>query len=437
MRRMDEDRTPARLEQRAEPTPRRRLRRRVHDRVVAGVCGGLADHFGVSMLVPRVAFAAAAIVVALLFLRAWLGFGPSAIYYDPRLDGLRTLTVTASAIAVLVYLALWVFVPAENQGTSAAGRLRHRLPPASGLRAWLGMLSLVGGGSVFGAQLGLWSVDVVWAFLLIGIGVLLFRRDAERRALDGGRSAVQPEAGVPAWEPSTPELPRERSPLGWLVLGVALLVVSGTAILQNLGAFELRLVRYPALALTVLGAGMVVGAWAGRARWLMLPALLLVPVVLLASLVRVPLVGGVGDRRVDPGSDILPEYRTVLGSIYLDLDALRLTDMDRTIRASAAFGTINVVVPFDAHVRATGRAGLGTVQVGPHPLETGAEVELDTTWEPRFGDGATITLDLATGIGDIWVYRRDPTRRDLRELGIKLSDRELRELGIRPPRSDR
>ena len=31
-------------------------------------------------------------------------------------------------------------------------------------------------------------------------------------------------------------------------------------------------------------------------------------------------------------------------------------------------------------------------------------------------NGATITLDLETGIGDVWVYRMAPTRHQLREL---------------------
>lgn len=419
----------------SRPTPPRRLRRRVQDRVVGGVCGGLADHFGVSVLGMRIAFGGAAFVVVLLFLRAWFDFGLSRIYRDPRLDGLRAIVTTGSAIAVIAYFALWVFVPAEDEGVSAAGRLRRRLPRAPGVRTWLGMLALVAGGSVFGAQLGLWSVDVTWAFLLIGVGVLLFRRDAERA---NPPPPTEIEPSIPAAEAAprgvTEAPPRARSPLGWLVLGIALLLVGGAAILQNLGVLELRLVRFPALVLSVLGAGMVVGAWAGRARWLVIPSLLLTPVVLLASLIRVPLVGGIGDEYVQPGSELRPEYRVAAGSIYLDLDGLKLTDVARTIEASTALGTINVVVPFDAHVIATGRAGMGVVQIGPRTSDRGLEVELEGAWEPRFGDGATITLDLATGIGDIWVYRRDPTRKDLRELGISLTDRELRELGIRPSR---
>ena len=36
--------------------------------------------------------------------------------------------------------------------------------------------------------------------------------------------------------------------------------------------------------------------------------------------------------------------------------------------------------------------------------------------EPKRGDGATITLDLETGIGDVWVYRMAPTRKQLHAL---------------------
>ncbi|MEV5000181.1 PspC domain-containing protein [Nocardioides sp. LML1-1-1.1] len=55
---------------------RRRLTRRSHDKVVAGVCGGLADHFGVDanlvrlLLVAAVVFGFGAGIV--LYIAGWL-----------------------------------------------------------------------------------------------------------------------------------------------------------------------------------------------------------------------------------------------------------------------------------------------------------------------------------------------------------------------------
>ena len=67
--------------------------------------------------------------------------------------------------------------------------------------------------------------------------------------------------------------------------------------------------------------------------------------------------------------------------------------------------------------RARQRAGV--VHAGRAISDTGFEASLSTTMEPKHGDGATITLDLETGIGDVWVYRMAPTRKQLHELEKK------------------
>jgi predicted membrane protein len=180
-------------------------------------------------------------------------------------------------------------------------------------------------------------------------------------------------------------------------------------------------VRYPAIALLILGVTMLVGAFAGRARWLVLPALVVVPILLAASVVTVPLEGGVGNlsERPETSAAVTGSYQRVAGDIYLDLTALTGTPAAPVVSASTGLGTVNVMVPFDAHVIATGRAGAGAVHIGRLDSDATFESMLSTTWEPRFGDGATITLDLETGIGDIWVYRLRPTNRELRQLGIE------------------
>jgi len=56
---------------------------------------------------------------------------------------------------------------------------------------------------------------------------------------------------------------------------------------------------------------------------------------------------------------------------------------------------------------------------GRRETERIVDATLSTPWEPRFGDGPTITLNLETGVGDIWVTRLPPTRKELRELGVE------------------
>ena len=375
---------------------RRPLRRSASDKVIAGVAGGLAENFGVSSLAVRTLFGLAFVVIAW---QVW----------------------TLLGIAIVAYVLLWIFVPREDIGVSPAGRLTRRFPrigPA------IGVLVLLGGAAAIAAQLDAW---LVWPVLLIGLGVLLYRHDAGRvapRPAGPSTPSATPPAALPPTsvelppEPLAPRPPRERSPLGWLGLGIALLAVGIAAILQNLGAIDLRLVRYPAIVLLILGVTMLVGAFAGRARWLVLPAIVVVPFLLLASVVTVPLEGGWGNLYERPLSSaaVHGSYQRVAGDIYLDLTELAGTQAAPVVSATTGFGSVNVTVPFDAHVIVTERAGAGVVHAGRAMSDTGFEASLSTTMEPRHGDGATITLDLETGIGDVWVYRMAPTRQQLREL---------------------
>jgi hypothetical protein len=400
--------------------------------VLGGVAGGLADRSGVGDLGLRIVFGGAGLVVIFLVFAPYTGLPPgvSAVTYIPSFEFLRGLVTLASGVLVLGYAALWALVPLEGAETSSAGRIGRHLPSAPGVRTWLGTLALLAGAAALGSQIGLWSLDVIWAFLLIGAGVLLFRRDAARAngtvvreprtaATAYGPPAVR--AGIADAEPvaPAPRTPRERSPLGWIVLGLALLAAGGAIVLQNLGAVDLRLVRFPALALLVLGAGLAVGAFVGRARWLVLPSILLVPVVLAFSVVTVPLEGGLGDLSVHPtdlahvlgglgeGSD---GYRVVAGNVYVDLSAFRCEAQTVHVNASSGFGSVSLYVPFDAQVVATASAGYGQVYL-ESDQRGGTQVQLSRTIDPRFGDGATIVANLATGIGDVSVYHEFLSKR--------------------------
>jgi len=375
---------------------RRPLRRSASDNVIAGVAGGLAENFGVSSLAVRSLFGLAFVVIAW---QVW----------------------TLLGIAIVGYVLLWIFVPREDIGVSPAGRLTRRFPRVGPA---IGVLLLLAGAAAIAAQLDGW---LIWPVLLIGGGVLLYRYDAGRgvpRSTAPSAPGVTPPAALPPTsvelppEPRASRPPRERSPLGWFGLGIALLVVGVAAIAQNLGALEIRLVRYPALVLLILGLTMLVGSFAGRARWLVLPAIMVVPFLLAASVVTVPLEGGFGNLYEHPFSSaaVHGSYQRVAGDIYLDLTELTDTQAAPVIRATTGFGSVNVTVPFDAHVIVTERAGAGVVHAGRAVSDTGFEASLSTTMEPKRGDGATITLDLETGIGDVWVYRLAPTRKQLHAL---------------------
>ncbi|MDP9231454.1 MAG: PspC domain-containing protein, partial [Actinomycetota bacterium] len=422
----DEQRIP---EEPAPPSPGRRpLRRRMHDKVFGGVAGGLADYFGISAFGLRLVFGVSAVVVGFLLLRpAGLPYGM--YVYASRIASFRDLVKTGAGVAFVAYFGMWIFVPAEDQDVSAVRRVGRRLPRLSWAKTWVAMLAFIAGATVLGTQLGLWSGDIIWAFLLIGAGVLLFRRDAERvngRArtevadTPGTGSLAAPAAptdpGSRATAPAPivtapalvlpPRTPRERSPLGWLVIGIAMLAVGGAAILQNLGALHLQLVRFPALALLVLGLGMLVGTVVGRARWLLLPSIVLAPIVLASSLIHVPLEGGFGSIYEVPiaVANVHGAYRAVVGDVSVDLQNLACQQNEIALSESTGFGNVYLAVPFDAHVVVTGSVGLGAIQLEQFANTDGTEQHLERTLEPRFGDGITVIADLESGIGNVSVY---------------------------------
>lgn len=136
-----------------EPAPDpRRLYRSVVDRKIAGLCGGLAEYFGVDALFIRLLF----------FLSIFLGFG------------------------IFVYIAGWIIIPDNPAGHSAV----PKAPTASGRYVWGAFLILLG--LIFLAeQNGFdWFVPWRWHFywpdwlswgvilsvMLVGLGLYLVMR---------------------------------------------------------------------------------------------------------------------------------------------------------------------------------------------------------------------------------------------------------------------
>ena len=119
--------------------------------------------------------------------------------------------------------------------------------------------------------------------------------------------------------------PRPASPLGWYIVAAVLLGIGALALVDNLGNVEVELGQFLGAALAVLGIGLVIGAWWGRARLLIVLGLLLLPLALAASFVTAPLEGGMGDERYVPANpaELRDEYRLLGGRLVLDLTELQ------------------------------------------------------------------------------------------------------------------
>lgn len=343
-----------------EPTqplpPQPRLTRSRTDRVLAGVCGGLAARLGVDPLIVRIA------AVALLF---------------------------AGGISLIAYVAMLVLVPEAAEGEEAP-------VPRRETNTALVVLLVVG--------------LVVLSPLLVGGGLLvaglLFPLAAIALA---GLVVWWMISGEPFAGDGVDVL--RRSALGILVLiGAALLFAGGFFGAASGGA--------TAAAAVVIAAGvlLVVGAFLGRVRWAILPALSLALGVSLVAASGLSLDGGYGEREYRPASaaQIQDRYELAGGQVTVDLRRTRLPRGDTPLDFKVGMGEVVVVVPEDVCVASRADVGAGDVDVFGR---RNAGVDLD--WEdlptaPR--KGRRVVLDADIGFGALLVrHERRDADRDLHD----------------------
>ncbi len=270
----------------AEARDLSRLRRSSTDRHVAGVAGGLGRHLDVDPVILRVAF------VVLAF------FGGAGL---------------------LLYAAGWLFVPRDDTGEATIAldaRNRNVVLVLVGVVAALALLGDVAGGD--------WWFP--WPLVLVGLFVawLLSRRDARR-----GEPSPAAAEGTPVLPPPT-RSPRRRGPL--LLLFTLALVALAIGILGtvDLAGAPVAAAAYPALALALVGAVLVVGAFFGRAGGLVLVGLLLLPVLGMAA--AADHYEGEDVLRVPTSAAALGEgYRLDAGEMVIDLTSV--ADLDRARRS--------------------------------------------------------------------------------------------------------
>ena len=409
------------------------LRRSRTDRHVAGVSGGLGQYAGIDPLVFRILFVVLTV------------FGGSGI---------------------LLYALGWLLVPEEGETESEGQRLLNGRASRSKGSLLALVVVVVAGVVAIGATVNSGGgVGGLGVLAVIGLAAVLLLRNGPRdpQQLPGpvygpvpppaepgayGQTtgtayaaqapapaapqpatvvvpqtatfapqpapATPPPAGptYPVWTPAPPPPapPKERSVLGRVTLCTALIVV-GLLVGWNAATDHDVTARVVlAAALGVVGLGLVVGAFAGRARGLVVWGVVLTALASAAAFVPdVPVNGGVGDRTWRPATvaDLRSEYRLGIGDAELDLSRLDLTDAGRQrVEVRQGVGDLTIVVPDDVVVRIDADVQGGDLRLPDREDIDGTDLS-DRVVVPEGSSpgSAVLVVDAELGLGSLEVRR--------------------------------
>lgn len=316
----------------------RRLVRHPDDKAIGGVCAAFGRFTDTDPVLWRVLFAA---------------------------------LVLFGGAGLLLYALAWLLIPRADQPQSFVERhLRHADQS----------VSVAGVILLFLVALVLFAAidDGSGVVVLAVVAALAYLVARERR---GGEPGTEP--GGTAWQPTgepssygvppvaqsfaapvtvEPLAPRSRSILGPVTLSAAALVAGVLLLLRELGADAVTAPRVLAASMLVIGVGLLIGTWYGRARWLLavglVLALVLVPVTAFQD---VDFAGGAGERTwVPTAANGITVYKLGAGEATLDLRQLEPGSV-AGIRAEVSLGSLVVLVPDDLRVRIVSEVGLGEV----------------------------------------------------------------------------
>lgn len=375
------------------PASGRRLTKSRHDRVVAGVAGGLGAYFGVDAVLFRIGFVVLSV---------------------------------AGGSGLALYGLGWLLLPDAGAHEDVGARISrwYRQKPVLAIIGTVIAVSLIANGFSWGGGWGN-DNDGFWGVVLVTLGIafLVNRRRArpgEPTAPIAGPSApdagaaeatdpllaeaadLDPMAGATAtstmWPPSPPVAPVRTRPRPFLTPVTLSLLLIGAGIAALAGV---SLQTYLAMALLGVGVVMLIGARIGRARGLLAVGLLLAAASTVATVTDVSLAGGTGDRTFHPtAATQLQPYRLGIGELTIDLRDLEFTGT-RTVKARVGLGQLTVLVPPDVNVIADTHVGLGQVQTFGGQAAEGMDIDRVVNHLVAQETARTLRLDLDAGIGEI------------------------------------
>jgi phage shock protein PspC (stress-responsive transcriptional regulator) len=325
--------------------PRRLVRSR-DDRWIGGVAAGVAHYLRIDPIIVRV---------------------------------LAVVLVFVGGAGLLLYLAGLLLMPNEDgttTGLQTAGGSGRAATIAGAVLLAIALVAVVEGGFFWGA-------------ILLPLGFLAL-------------------AGLGVWWLSSGEGPAgtPREVLRRIALGLAVLALCGALAAAGFWAGATGGGAVVAGVVIAAGVALLVGAFVGGARWLILPALALALPLAVVSAAGVDTDGGVGEREYRPTSaaDVRDRYELGMGRLVVDLRDADLPPGDHRLGLEVGVGEAVLVVPRNVCVASKARVGVGAVEL--FDRDSGG---IDVDWEDRPSAPARATrlvVDADIGIGRLQVAHR-------------------------------
>jgi phage shock protein PspC (stress-responsive transcriptional regulator) len=401
------------------------LRRARDGRMVAGVAEGLSRHFDVDPLLIRVVLGA--------------------------------LTLFGGA-GIALYVIAWITVPEEGQNESALSRTLRR-DATRVMIAGLAVAAVIAAGTMIGA-VGFSAPNPFPVIVVIGLSVAAFalfsRRDRQpsppqqmpmpfppssvtsvpseasmvagpspdvvadapvgqtrewwqRPVSDGGPGdpTSPPNSG---YVPPPPPIRKPRSHLFGITVAVIAIALGTIWILDETTFESMPASVYPGTVLAITAAALIVGAWYGRSR-------LLIVVGILATLGTIATVaagpGPYGERIYRPTSvtELRPDYDHGVGRLVLHLEDLSdPKQLDgQTIDVHARIGQIVLVVPSSMAVTISAHVDHGEIDGPARTAVTkldagGEEITMSSVLAAESPD---LVLDVDLDFGQIQITQYD------------------------------
>lgn len=402
-----------------DPIGPRRLRRSNHDRMIAGVSGGIADYFGIDPIIIRLAFVALALLGGSgigLYLIAWLvmphefedeSAAINALRGGHRAGGRALVAVGLLFVAVVVLSSSLFWLPFGD----------GLFLPLLILAAGIALLVWPADG---GGWHGRWHMDRdEWRAEREGLRSE-WRREREemrrgrrewrhgyrrgfRADVDGDGATPPPGRPDGAAMPPRPRRVRPAPFLGPIGLALVLLWTGLSIFADRVGWWDTDPAAFLSVCLMIIGSVLITSAFVGRARGLIWLGLFLVPIAWAVAAADLTWWDGVGEEliTVDGIEQLDDEYRWGVGQLHVDLSDLDLDGDTRELAIGLTVGELKIWVPDTLGVEIDLDGRIGSVIVSDHDLrlnDDGLDVDLDrTAGDPA---GGTLLLDVDIGIGE-------------------------------------